>query len=268
MPLNLNKIAVVDFETTGIKGGHQPVSIGCVILDPRKLTIVDSGIFYSKINIVDDKDVDKYGLDKTEKKALEINKLTLEEIAKSPPLKTVWKNFTNFINYHNPKKTKWDAPIFAGYNVPYDWEIVKRIQFGHLNGQNALKEKIISKTALKSMEESELAKAYKDLETLKEPWGFGPEWLFHPAYKIDAMQMALLAFESFREPQRLSLDSVKTFLGLPEGDAHNALVDVLFTAELIVRFLKIQRQVSIDTDFCTAGATCIYDKNIIDKICK
>lgn len=257
MAINFNKYCVVDFETNGLGDGKQPVSIGAVMIDPRRLEICDNGTFYSLISLIEDDEVEKYGLDKTDPKALQINKLSMEDIRKAPPLKKVWKDFHQWVNFHNPPKTKWDAPIFTGYNVPFDLQIVNRIMDGHLRSMPTLKEKLISKKEQKEKTPEELAKLYKNIELLKECWGCGPDWLFHPAKTIDVMQITHLLFESFREPHKNSLDMVKGYLGFNDKGAHNALVDCLWTAEIFIRYLKIQRQISGDTDFCTGGTTIL-----------
>ena len=80
MAINHNKYAIIDFETGSTTRNRQPLSIGIVIIDPRKLCIVDNGIFYSLIKPYLNDDCDKYGLDPIEEKALKINNLTIEEL--------------------------------------------------------------------------------------------------------------------------------------------------------------------------------------------
>ena len=260
--INRNKYLFIDFETTGLGGGSQPISIGAVMIDPRKLTLCDNGLFYSTMSIIPDDEVEKYGLDKTSEQALAVASMTLDQINGAPPLKNVWANFCNWIKYHTPTKDKWDAPIFCSY-TNYDQILVNRIQNGHLGGHLTLKNKLLTKTALKSMSDGEIAKAYKEIALLKEPWGFGPDWLFCPNKRVDVAQTCLCAFESLREPPSLSLDAMKSFFGFHDHLAHNALVDALWTAEIFIRFLNIQRLVSVDTDFETAGQTLLPIDEII-----
>ena len=265
MAINFNKYCICDFETNGLGPGLQPISIGAVMLDPRKLEICDNGTFYSTINIIEDDSVEEYNLDKTEQKALDVNKITMEELRKAPPIKKVWKDFCQWVNFHNPPKTKWDAPIFTGYNTAFDIAITNRIIEGHLGGHVVLKNKLMSKKDQKSLPIEDLAKAYKNLSIVKEPWGFGPNWLFHPSRVIDVMQISHLLFESLREPHSGSLDSLKSFLGFGSDKAHNALIDCLWTAEVLVRYLKIQREVSADTDYETGGETLLPVQMFVDS---
>lgn len=265
MAISNNDYAFIDFETQGKDPKlNQPVSMACVIIDGRRLKVKDNGVFYSLINIIDDDSVEKYNLAPLEKAALEKNGLTLDEIQKAPPLKSVWGSFKSFMAFHNPSRDKWKAPIFSGHNVPFDKQIYDRIALGHLSG-HMLPQKLLGKTALKTMTEAEIARAYKELVTFKEPWKFGGENLVHPAKTIDTMQTAHVWFESLREPHRSSMDAIKEFLGFPSEGAHNALVDVLYTAEFFIRALKIQRAVSLDTDFTTHGQTFLEIEEILES---
>lgn len=260
--INRNKFVFVDFETTGLGSGSQPISIGAVMIDPRKLSICDNGLFYSLINIIPDDSVEKYGLDKTSEQALAVANLTLDQINNGPPIKQVWANFCSWIKYHTPTKDKWDAPIFCSF-TNYDLIMVNRIQNGHLGGNLVLKNKLLTKTALKEMTDEEIAKAYKEIALIKEPWGFGPDWLFCPNKKVDVAQTSLEGFESLREPSGGSLDAIKSSLGFPDKGAHNALVDALWAAEIFIRFLAIKRVVFADTDFETSGNTVLPIDQII-----
>lgn len=264
MAVNFNKYCVVDFETNGLGNGRQPISIGAVMIDPRRLEICDNGTFYSTMNIIDDDHVGDYNLDKTEQKALDVNKISMDELRAAPPIKKVWKDFCQWVNFHNPPKTKWDAPIFTGFNTPFDLQIVNRIMDGHLGGQIVLKNKLMSKKDQKASSHEDLAREYKNLELVKEPWGFGPTWLFHPAKVVDVMQISHILFESLREPHNASLDALKSFLGFSSTKSHNALIDCLWTAEILIRHIKIQREISADTDYETGGETHLPIQDFID----
>ena len=132
MSVNHNKFAIVDTETGGLGKGRQPLSIGVVILDARRLTVADNGVFYSQICPSTMAECDLNGLDPVDPKALAINKLNIEELLKAPKPKTVWENLINFMKYHNSKGDKWSAPIFTGWNTKFDWDIVDRMIYGHL----------------------------------------------------------------------------------------------------------------------------------------
>ena len=262
--INTSKFCILDFETNALDPAHnQPVSIGAVMIDPRKLTICEQGIFYSLIKIIPDNEVDKYNLCKTEQKALDVNNLKLEDIMAAPPLKKVWGDFCTWMKFHTPKKDQWEAPMLCGHNKEYDRQISSRIQEGHLNGKIILPNKLLGKTKTAKAKDEELAKEYKNLSPYVEPWGFGPEWLFHPALGLDTQQIAFSMFENCKDPHRMSLSSIKTFLGFKDTGAHNALVDCLYSAEILVRYLKLIRNVYRDTDFNTNGESILGIENIL-----
>lgn len=256
---------MVDFETASLDPSmNQPVSMAAVMIDGRKLSLCNQGIFYSMINIIPDEEVQAYGLNMVEKKALDVNKLTLEEISKSPPLKTVWNNFENWVKFHMPKKDVWEAPIFCGHNCPYDFQIANRVHYGHLGGKIILPEKLINKTNIKKKSEKELAEAYRALTPLKEPWKFGSCAIWHPAITIDTKDLAFTLFENCREPAGLSLTALRSYFGFKEGEAHNALTDTLFSAEILVRYLRLMRKVHLDTDFNVEGETVLPIAQILE----
>ena len=251
MAINHNKYAIVDFETGGIGDFRQPLSIGIVILDPRRLEIVDNGLFYSLIRPYEDHE--KYGLDPIDTKALQVNNLTIEELRLAPPPKNVWENVINFMKYHNPKGGEWDAPIFTGWNWPFDYQIVDRLANGNNNGRQILKDKLPTKKVLKEMGDLEKSQYLEKIELVKEPYKFGGQKIFRPAPKIDVMQTFFLATESAREPHRANLSAARARLAFSDEGAHNALVDCLWTAEIFVRFLRRERMVASETEFKTDG---------------
>lgn len=265
MALNFCPLAVCDFETGGIEQSRQPLSIGCVILDPRKLTIHDNGIFYSLIRPYEDDDCEKYGVDPVSPDALAKNGLSMEELRKANPPKKVFDDFTSFIKYHNPKGKKWDAPIFSGWNYLFDWEIMQNLSDGLLRGRHTIKDKLPAKTTIKKMADKEV-----EIVGVKEPYGFGPpiESLFRPFPQIEVSQYAFSFFESSREPHLLNLSSVKEHLGFKNEGMHNALVDCLWTAELLARFLRLQRSFSAEVDFKCDGETFLDIPKVIETFNK
>jgi DNA polymerase III epsilon subunit-like protein len=262
MPINHYKYAITDFETGGITKNRQPLSIGCVMLDPRKLTICDNGVFYSLIQPVEDEDCLKFGLDPIDNEALMKNGLTMDELRKAPPIKKVFAEFVEFIKYHNPKAKKWDAPIFTGWNFTFDWEIMENLCDGLLEGRHTILNKLPAKTTIKKIADKEI-----EIFGVKEPWGFGPpiENLFRPFPQIEVSQYAFSLFESTREPHLLNISSVKAHLGFQNQGMHNALVDCLWTAELFARFLRLQRIFASEIDFKTEGETFLDIQAEIDK---
>jgi len=114
-------ICCYDFETSGINPEIcQPLSLGAVIIHPKKLEIVEGGEFYSLIKPENIEDISK--------EALDVNKLDLEELKLAPDIKTVWNNFTVFLKQYQTGKNSWSKPIRAGYNIwAYDEVIINRL---------------------------------------------------------------------------------------------------------------------------------------------
>ena len=266
MAINFNSYAIVDFETGGIGKNCQPLSIGVVILDGRRLTIKENGTFYSLIKPYDNKECIKYGLDPIDKKALKVNKLTLEELEDAPTPKQVMGNLINFMKYQTAKSDKWNGPIFTGWNTGFDYSITQRLIHGNLAGDVVIPTKLAPKNTYKQLGESGLAKSYKELKPLKEPYKFGGETMFRPFPVIDVGVIAHMMFESLRNPHRGSLDSVKDFLGFKSDGAHNALVDCLFTAEIFVRYMRIIRQIAPEIDYKTENETVLDVHKIIKNM--
>lgn len=266
MALNFNSFAIIDFESGGLGAGLQPLSIGVVILDARRLTIADNGIFYSLMKPIPPEECPKYGLDPVSPEALAKNKLDPKELENAPTCKKVWGNLINFMKYHNIKGDKWSAPIFTGWNTLFDYQIAQRLIYGHLSEKICLSSKLIPKTSHKEVGEKELAKAYKELKLLREPYGFGGETIFRPFPVIDVAQNAFMLFESLREPEKLNLGAVMEFLGFPTGGTHNALVDCLWTTEIFSRYLRLFRSVAQEVDYNTEGKTTIDIQHYISKI--
>ena len=263
MAINHNKYAVTDFETGGITQNRQPLSIATVILDPRKLSLCDNGIFYSLIKPYEDEDCEKYGVDPISPDALAKNKLSMDDLRAANPPKKVFEEYTSFIKYHNPKAKKWDAPIFCGWNYLFDWEIMENLTDGLLKGRHTIKDKLPAKTTIKKMVDKEV-----EVIPVKEPYGFGPpiENLFRPFPQIEVSQYAFSFFESSREPHLLNISSVKEYIGFKNEGMHNAIVDCLWTAELFARFLRLQRIFSSEIDFKTDGETFLDIPKEIEKL--
>lgn len=226
--MNYNYLCFLDFET-GSKVAYttQPTQLTAVMIDPRKLTLVDGGVFNSYIEPILDTDKCKqFGIGEIEQEALDVTKISLETLKKAPPLKVVWANFSSFISQFNPKRDKWNAPILCGYNNDnFDNVIINRICGGNRLGE-------------------------------KEPYGFGP-WddvyhrnsLFHPIHCIDLMKLVWYWFENERDMKSMSFDTIRSYLGIDKDGAHNALIDSLQGAKLLIKFLRFSRKVYPTVNF-------------------
>lgn len=82
-----------------------------------------------------------------------------------------------------------------------------------------------------------------------EQFGFwdkvwGNQTIFHPVFSIDLIQEFWKLTENIKvnNTHSVSLDAMRTWLGMSKEGAHDGKNDVLDCAELAVRFLRMQRK--------------------------
>jgi DNA polymerase III epsilon subunit-like protein len=128
----------------------------------------------------------------------------------APSAKSALENFKSYADEHNYKKRMWDAPIPAGYNsVGYDHPILDRYM----------------------------------LE-------LGMSSFFHPIIKLDIMLMMWPFFENDPDIKSLSADNlIRGHMGYSKGTGHDALSDVIMTAELLCKTMHLHRRVASKTKF-------------------
>jgi DNA polymerase III epsilon subunit-like protein len=217
--MNYNDYIVWDLETTGKDSKTaQIVQIGAACIHGRKLTLKRGSEFNLLCKPLYGEEAAKAGLEELSDGAIKVHGKTHAILADQPPIETVVKAFISFIKQHNFKGTKWGAPISCGYNqVGYDTPILKR-----------------------------------ELEKL------GIDWPFHPIYHLDMMQQSFVLFENNEAVQSLSADNlIRNHMGYtdPEGmSGHDALADVIMTAEYAIKYLNLMRGVCSKTKFAGAFA--------------
>lgn len=228
--MNFNYLCFLDFETGGKNSKRtQPTQLSAVMIDARKLEIVDGAVFNAYIKpFFNEEDCVKYDLDPVEDEALEVTKIKKSTLEKAQSPKIVWNSFVSFVEQYNKKRDKWNAPIMCGYNSDrFDSNIVDRL----CGGNNLFNDGV-------------------------EPYKFGP-WddkgnqnkLFHPIHAIDAMKYVWYWFENEIDIKSLSFDSMRNHLGIDKDGAHNALVDVIQGAFMLTKFLKLARNLSTTIKF-------------------
>jgi len=215
MSLNLGRNYIVfDFETTG-KNPHgcQLTQISALVLNGKKLTVEPGGVFDIEVKPeFDDEKAIKAGFDPVEQEALDVTRKTREQLEKAVAPKVAWKQFTDFVNKYNLKGSAYFAPIPVGYNiVNYDLPIVQRYC------------KLFGPSEDKS----------------------GRQKLMHQIYKVDMMDILFSWFEDEDSVAKLNMDYLRGYFGFPQkskDNAHNALYDVIDTANIFVRFMKYHRR--------------------------
>jgi DNA polymerase III epsilon subunit-like protein len=228
--INYNKICVFDFETDGSDPRVcSPVQIASVIIDPIKLEIVpksEFNIFFKPDVLAHDENYE-YTTDILDFHA-KVKGCSKDDILKEwkayPSQEQSWKMFTNYLEmYHSrsSKKSQFSAPIAAGYNINrFDLPIVDRLsnKYGNVN---------------------------KELKTD----------IFYPRDVVDIMNLIFYWFENNGDLKSYSLDSLRDYFGISKEGAHDALKDVKDCADILIRFLRLHRNLSNKIKFKDSFAT-------------
>lgn len=206
--MNYSSFIVFDFETSSANPlKTQPVQIAAVAVHSRKLEIIKGSEFQSLIKPSFDEDFcNENDLDLLQDGAVRVHGKTREILEEAPSLKSVWANFTDYVNSHNWKGSSFSAPIAVGYNISgFDLPIVKRI-------------------------------------CCDDPWKYGPSdaqgrpSLFNPIKYVDLMHTMFQLFENHKDVNSLSADNlIRGYMGYSKGQAHDAMSDVIMTAEVFCR---------------------------------
>lgn len=215
-----NKICVFDFETDGVDTSEcSPVQIAAIIVDPYNLSIIKD----SEFNII--VRPEKLEVDKNYKYEdsdildfhAKVRNCSKEDILKSWQIamsqQQAWSMFSQYLEiYHlnRSKKSMFSAPVAAGYNIlRFDMKIVERFcrKLGYVNNENTSS-------------------------------------LFFPRDTLDIMNLLFYWFESNGDVKNLTLDNIRDYMGISKAGAHDALKDVKDCAELLIRFLKLHRNLS------------------------
>lgn len=222
--INYNKICVFDFETDGSDPTQcSPVQIASVMIDPISLEIIPDSEFniYFKPEVLEKNPEHVYEtdiLDFHAKVKGSSKKEVLDEWLKYPPQEQSWKMFTEYLTkYHSrsSRKNQFSAPLPAGYNINrFDLKIIDR-----------------------------LSQKYGD--TNKE----GNSNIFFQRDVIDIMNLVFYWFEQNNDLKSYSMDNLRDYLGIDKKGAHDALKDVKDCAEILMRFLKLHRNVSQKVKF-------------------
>lgn len=217
--INYNKICVFDFETDGSDPDScSPVQLAAVIVDPINLEIIPNSEFniFFKPEVLENNDQYKYTTDILDFHA-KVKGCSKEDVfnqwLKYPRQEHSWKMFVDYLDkYHtrNSKKSQFSAPIAAGYNIfRFDLRIIDRLSHKYKN-------------------------------TNKE----NRSDLFYPRDTVDLINLIFYWFENSNDIKNYTLDTIRDYLGIDKTGAHDALKDVKDTANIMIRFLKLHRNLS------------------------
>lgn len=214
--INYNKICVFDFETDGSDPRIcSPVQIASVIIDPIKLEIVPNSEFniFFKPEVMEQDENYKYETDILDFHA-KVRGCSKDEIyeqwKKYPSQEQSWKLFVNYLGMHHSKsskKSQFSAPIAAGYNINrFDLPIIERLsqKYGNLNKESRSD-------------------------------------IFFPRDVIDIMNLMFYWFEHNNDLKNYTLDTIREYFGISKAGAHDALKDVKDCANLLLRFMRLHR---------------------------
>jgi len=217
--MNYNKICVFDFETDGVNPEKcSPVQIAAVMIDPLNLEIIPNSEFNCNFKPeAMEKDPNyEYKTDildfHAKVKGCSKNEV-YAEWQNYPKQEIAWNMFVDYLDkYHTrtSKKSQFSAPIAAGYNIyRFDLPIIRR-----------------------------LSQKYKN--TNKE----GNSNVFYPRDVVDMMNLVFYWFNHSNDLKSYTLDSLRDYMGISKEGAHDAIKDVKDTAEIMIRFLKLHRNLA------------------------
>lgn len=222
--INYNKICVFDFETDGSDPKLcSPVQIAAVIVDPINLEIIENSEFNInfKPEVLEDNDDYTYTTDILDfhSKVKGCSKDdVLNEWKKYPKQQQSWSMFVNYLDkYHSrsSKKSQFSAPIPAGYNINrFDLKIIDRLsqKYGNVNKEQTTD-------------------------------------IFYPRDVVDVMNLVFYWFEHNGDLKSYTLDSLREYFGIDKTGAHDAIKDVKDTAEIMIRFLRLHRNLASKIKF-------------------
>jgi DNA polymerase III epsilon subunit-like protein len=222
--MNYNKICVFDFETDG-SNPHQcsPVQLSAIMVDPLKLEVVPKSEFniYFKPEVLENDKEYEYTTDILDFHA-KVKGCSKDDVLKQwhdyPLQEQSWKMFVSYLDkYHtrSSKKSQFTAPIAAGYNIyRFDLKIVDRLskKYGTVNKEDTTN-------------------------------------IFYPRDVVDIINLIFYWFEHNNELKSYSLDSVREYFGMNKEGAHDAVKDVKDSAELLIRFMRLHRNISSKVQF-------------------
>lgn len=217
---NLQKICVFDLETDGSNPDVcSPVQIAAVMVDPNRLDIIPDSEFNITVKpeALEQNPDYAYGDSDVLDFHAKVRGSSKEDILASwrdyQKQDHGWNMFVSYLDmYHtrSSKKSCFSAPIAAGYNINrFDLRIVDRLsrKFDNLNKE-------------------------------------GRSSLFYPRDSVDIMNLVFYWFEGNNELKNYTLDNLRDYLGISKEGSHDALKDVKDTAQILIRFLRLHRNLS------------------------
>jgi DNA polymerase III epsilon subunit-like protein len=215
---------VFDFETDGTNPEEcSPVQIAAIMIDPINLEIIPNSEFNInfKPEVMEQDPNYEYKTDILDFHA-KVKGCSKDEVyaewQKYPKQNVAWKMFVEYLDkYHSrsSKKSQFSAPIAAGYNIyRFDLPIIHR-----------------------------LSRKYKNVN--KD----GNSNIFYPRDVVDMLNLVFYWFNHNNELKSYALDSLRDYLGISKDGAHDAIKDVRDTAEILIRFMNLHKNLAQKINF-------------------
>ena len=113
-----NNIIVLDFETGGTDSKLHPITqVGLAVLEPKNLSIIDQ--YEAFVKPYNDLEITK--------KALEVSRVTMEEINGGIDHVKLIAKLIEIFRKHTPPNTRDARPILVGHNFPFDMSFGKAL---------------------------------------------------------------------------------------------------------------------------------------------
>ena len=197
-----NNIIVYDLETTSADPfTTRPIEIAAIVVDQQWNEKENGRFGPTLIKPADFKQIQPAAMAK--------NNIKIEDLENAPEESTVFEQFKEFCQIFQPSKSKWEAPISAGYNIKtFDNIIMHR-----------------------------LCLQYKHVDKDRHPL------LFMPMHTYDLADYVRIWMESVSNgPEGYSLEAVREFFGLSTEGAHRSMADVQDTLTILSRLVLFQRK--------------------------
>ena len=173
-------------------------------LNPKANAILEIGCIVEVDNTVEEFVIEcsPFENDVIDKKALEVNRISKDDLFKRTPPKEAFNNFINFLSKHIDRYNKRDKFFFLAYNAPFDYSFLR--EFFIKNGDSY----------------------------------FG-SWFFYPA--IDVAVLAAMHLRDERHRMlNFKLTTVAPTLGIDVNleEAHGALYDTKIMRAVFNKIMK------------------------------
>lgn len=216
--INQNYFIVFDLETDGTNPiKNSPIQFAALAVHPRTLEIVPDSAFstFSRPDDFEDDDYYEKHKDTIDWHAKNFS-ITPEEMLKkigdASSEREAWKNFIEYTRrWYIPgkSKTRFNAPILAGYNIfEFDKIFLDR-----------------------------LAKKYKNVDSNGDPN------FYQKRDTVDIMKLVFAWSESLTALKNYKMDTLREVFNINhEGIAHEGLKDCYDQATLLIKYLSLHRR--------------------------